>query len=147
VVGGWISLGESDTDVVLRATVSATDADSAQMMQQAVDGLRAMIQLAAGADIEPGVKAASDLLKGVTTSRADRDVSMRIAVPLAKLPEVLKSFDVEIDDKGEPGEKNRVRLQLKVGDDKQAKELEAKNKQLKAEKDLKELKEKSDDKQ
>ena len=57
-------------------------------------------------------------------------LSLRIAIPLGKLPEMLKSLNIEADDKGEPGEKHRVRLQLKVGGDKEAKALEAKNKEL-----------------
>ena len=128
VAGGWISLGEAGDDVVLRAAVSTTDADSAQMMQQAADGLKAMIQLAAGANNDPELKVAADLLRGVTTSRNERDVSVRLAIPLGKLPEMLKSLDIEVDDKGEPGEKHRVRLKVDVGNEKPAAEKESKPK-------------------
>lgn len=117
VTGGWVTLGATEADVVLRAAAVAIDAPAAEKLQQTVEGVRAMLTLA-GDSRDEDLKPFMSALQNAKTSRTDREVSVEATLSLSKAVEMLKRVNVEAGpDKNAPG-KQAVRLGVKIGDDK-----------------------------
>ena len=86
----WFSISEEKEDTLVRVNVDANDAATATKMQQAAEGMRAMLNLAAGADdAKPIVQKLSDLVTQATVVVKESSVSVECHVPNKQIPALL----------------------------------------------------------
>lgn len=86
----WIGLVEDKDDLVLKLNVQANDAATAQKMQQAAEGLRALLNLgAAEPDAKPGVKKLAELVAGAQLKVDGNTVSTDLRIPTRQIPAML----------------------------------------------------------
>jgi len=86
----WFSISEEKEDTLVKVNVDANDAATATKMQQAAEGMRAMLNLAAGADdAKPIVQKISDLVTQATVVVKESAVSVEMHVPNKQIPGLL----------------------------------------------------------
>ena len=87
-----LSLGESDEKFILSISVDALDADAAENMENMINGLIGFARL--NQDENPEVK---DILKGLKTTRNEKNVSVHFSIGVDKLFELIDPALKEID--------------------------------------------------
>ncbi len=86
----YITLTEDKDDVVLTLNVTADSAPAAQKMQQAAEGLRAMLGLAAADEnAKPGVVKLNDVVQKATLATNGTNVSLVARLPQNQVPAML----------------------------------------------------------
>ena len=87
-----LSLGESDEKFILSISVDTLDADTAENMENMINGLIGFARL--NQDENPEVK---DILKGLETTRNEENVSVHFSIGVDKLFELIDPALKEID--------------------------------------------------
>jgi hypothetical protein len=79
----WVSLGEQEDSVVLRGAVGAKTPQTAEQMRASVEGIKAMVSLAAANEnADPKAKAAATAMQNLTAKVREKTLNVEWRVPI-----------------------------------------------------------------
>ncbi len=99
----WVSIGEQEESVVVRAAVGTKTSQTAQQMKALLDGLKAMVSLAAANEnADAKTKAAGSALQSLMTTVREKTVSAEWRVSLETVRSLVTVGAAEIGEQAEP---------------------------------------------
>ncbi len=106
-----LAVGEHRGDFTARLLVQPCEASAAVSVQQALQGLVAIVQL--GDSKKPEIRRAQELAQRLKIEQADPYVSVRLDVPVK---EVLETLKIRLEAESTAQGKGSLKLELKLGD-------------------------------
>jgi hypothetical protein len=95
IQNGWISLSEKDGSADVQANLTTDNADTAEQLHAAMDGIKAMVTLAGtGENADPKAQMAAKALKSFHATAADKSVSVDWSIPLDQVSDFIAKLPV-----------------------------------------------------
>jgi len=105
----WVSLREQEADLVLKAAVTTKTPETAGQVRAAVEGVKAMVLLAAANEnAGPWAKAATEALQKLSAKVEDRTVTGELRVAVDSIDGLLKNIEAVRDARAEKAGKAKA---------------------------------------